>query len=509
MISPVDIATNVALSVAILFLSRFLWNYLRSPLKSFPGPASAGFTNLWRMIDVFKGRCDITHNKLHRKYGPAVRMGPNVLSLSDPRLVSQVFNTKDPWLKSDMYNVNDVVVGGIRLKNLFSSQDEKWHSTYIRPIKNLYSLTKVQDVEANVDITINLLLEKLRARFVGTGKPCEMTDWINFFAWDAMSQATFSQDLGILNAGSDDRGFVGRSNKTLDYFASICQIPLLDMIFDKNPIMRIGPPTFVWANIFSVEQLQKRYQQGTKSVANTDFLSKFLEIKQKNPELVDDNTVILYLLSNVLAGSESTGAYMCAVIYHVLKHPDTYKKLRAELQAANLPLPAKFKDIQGMKYLEAVMRESMRMHPGVGLMLERIVPKGGLSLPDGRFVPEGTIVGMNPWVINKSEEVFGENPDDFVPERWLQGPGESDESFQARFAKMKGTDFTFGAGSRACYGRYLSQFESYKLIATLFSTFDMELPSQDHQWKVINSWFVRQENIPVRLKERTDEHVSV
>lgn len=79
-----------------------------------------------------------------------------------------------------MYNVNDVVVGGVRLSNLFSSQDEKWHSTYIRPIKNMYSLSRVQEVEENVDITLKLLLEKFRARFVDTGKPCEMTDWINF-----------------------------------------------------------------------------------------------------------------------------------------------------------------------------------------------------------------------------------------------------------------------------------------------------------------------------------------
>ncbi|KAJ5751975.1 hypothetical protein N7520_008892 [Penicillium odoratum] len=508
MISPVDIVTNLALSVAILFVSRFLWNYIRSPLKSFPGPASASFTNIWRLQDVFKGRCDITHNELHRKYGPAVRMGPNVLSLSDPGLISQVYNTKNPWMKSDMYNANDVVVGGVRLKNLFSNQDEKWHSVYIRPIKNLYSMSRVQEVEQNVDITINLLLDKLRANFVRTGKPCEMTEWINYFAWDCMSQATFSQDLGILEAGSDHQGFVGRSNKTLDYFASICQIPLLDMVFDKNPIMRIGPPGFAWANIFSVEQLQKRYQQG-ETTQNNDFLSRFLEIKKKNPELVDDNTVILYLLSNVLAGSESTGASMCAVIYYVLKNPDVYNKLRAELRGANLSLPAKWKDIQGLKYLEAVMREAMRIHPGVGLMIERIVPKGGFSLPDGRFVPEGTAVGMNPWVINKNEEVFGEKTDKFIPERWLQRPEETDEAFQTRFSKMKASDFGFGAGSRACYGRYLSQFENYKLIATLFSSFDMELPSPDHEWQIINSWFVRQKDIPVRLTERTDKMVSV
>ncbi|KAJ5112538.1 benzoate 4-monooxygenase cytochrome P450, partial [Penicillium argentinense] len=437
------------------------------PPKVLPGPIPTSFTNIWRMQDVFNGRCDVTHNKLHRKHGPAVRMGPNVLSLSDPNLISQVYNTKSPWLKSDMYNVNDVVVGGVRLKNLFSNQDEKWHSTYIRPVKNLYSMRKVQDVENNIDIIINLF-----STSSGSSSPAQasrvrcLIGSTSVIAWDAMSQVTFSQSLGIIESGSDYKGFLGRSAKTLDYFAPICQIPLLDMLFDKNPIMRIGPPTFVWANIFSLEQLQKRYQD-SNTTSHADFLSKSLEAKEKNPQLVDDNAVILYLLSNVLAGSDSTAGTICATIYYVLKHPNVYNKLCDELRTAQLCLTAQWKDIQGLKYLEAVMRESMRVNPGVGLMLERVVPNAGFTLPDGRFVPEGTVVGMNPWVINNNEEVFGAETEKFVPERWLQGP-----------------------------------LESYKLIATLFSTFDMELPSLKHEWQLTNSWFIRHKDIPIRLTER-------
>lgn len=79
-----------------------------------------------------------------------------------------------------MYNVNDVVVSGMRLSNLFSSQDEKWHSTFTRPVKSVYSMSRVQEVEDNMDSTVNLFLDKLRERFVRTGKTCEMTDWISF-----------------------------------------------------------------------------------------------------------------------------------------------------------------------------------------------------------------------------------------------------------------------------------------------------------------------------------------
>ncbi|KAJ5919177.1 hypothetical protein N7466_010120 [Penicillium verhagenii] len=499
-----DIVINIAFSVGILITSRLLWNYIRSPIKSFPGPTAAGFTNIWRLQDVFKGRCDITHNELHRKYGSAVRMGPNCLSLSDPVVMNQVYNVKNPWRKSDMYNVNDVILGGARLKNLFSNQDEKWHSTFIRPVKGLYSMSKVQEMEPGIDITINFFFEKLRERFVRPGKVCEMSEYLNFFAWDVMSQITFSQDLGILEAGSDHQGFLDRSNRSLDYFASICQIPLLDLLLDKNPIMQIGPPGFTWANLFSLEQFQKRLQTGSPPTGHTDFLDKFLEIKSKHPDTVDDNTVIMYLLSNVLAGSDTTASTMCSAVYHILKNPHVHRKLVTELRSADLSLPARWKEIVGLKYLDAVMREAMRINPGVGLMIERVVPRGGFSLPDGRFVPEGTIVGMNPWVVNRDEGIFGRNTEVFVPERWLQNEGETDEEYQARFSKMKGTDFTFGAGSRACLGRYLSQLEAYKLVASLLSTFDIELPDKNHEWNVVNSWFVRQSGIPVRITERAD-----
>lgn len=83
----------------VIFLLPFLWNYLRSPLKSYPGPFASKFTDFWRAFDVYRGRCDITHNALHRKHGIAVRMGPNVLSISDPNEVARVFTVKKPWKK--------------------------------------------------------------------------------------------------------------------------------------------------------------------------------------------------------------------------------------------------------------------------------------------------------------------------------------------------------------------------------------------------------------------------
>ena len=85
----------------------------------------------------------------------------------------------------------------------------------------------------------------------------------------------------------------------------------------------------------------------------------------------------------------------------------------------------------------------MRLHPGIGMTLERAVPADGFTLEDGRVVPPGTIVGLNPWVVHRDREVFGEDAHRFRPERWLQQKAESEADFQARVKGMRDADLTF------------------------------------------------------------------
>ena len=60
--------------------------------------------------------------------------------------------------------------------------------------------------------------------------------------------------------------------------------------------------------------------------------------------------------------------------------------------------------------------------------------------------------------------------------------------------------FTFGYGSRSCVGRHVAILEVYKLIASLFASFRMELAHPDREWKVRNSFFNRQWDMDVSLK---------
>ena len=94
-----QIVTQVLGASAFLVVARWVWQFFFSPLKVFPGPFPARFTNVWRAIETYRGHVDNTHVQLHRKYGSAVRIGPNCISLGDPNLIRTIYATKNPWVK--------------------------------------------------------------------------------------------------------------------------------------------------------------------------------------------------------------------------------------------------------------------------------------------------------------------------------------------------------------------------------------------------------------------------
>jgi cytochrome P450 len=167
-----------------------------------------------------------------------------------------------------------------------------------------------------------------------------------------------------------------------------------------------------------------------------------------------------------------------------------------------IPIKPQKANLNPQTDLEAVVREAMRMHPGVCLMMERYVPETGLTLPDGSYVPAGCAVGMNPYIVNRNKTVFGDDADIFRPERWLQGDGETAEAYTERMRLYNAADLTFGGGSRICIGRHFATLEIYKLVPTLLKRYDIELVDPKAQWEVTGSWFPRQKGILCNIKLR-------
>ncbi|PQE27026.1 benzoate 4-monooxygenase cytochrome P450 protein [Rutstroemia sp. NJR-2017a BBW] len=467
-------------SLPIILVSYLLWKYFNSPLKKVPGPFLAKFSDLWRLIDVYEGRAELTHCMLHAKYGPAVRIGPNTVSLSEPELIPKIYSSRSEFLKSNFYTVNDSKVGKATIKTVFGVQSNEAHAQMLRPIQKFYNIKYILGLEERYDIAIEEFFKKIDDSFVNTGAKCEMADWLLYFSWDVIGHLTFSRSMGFVAAGTDHTEFLRNSEKSLDYFAIVGQIPALDHWLGKNPVVPIGLITFDKAAEYSAEQVINRQKSTVdRPVGSRDMLDSFLEVKKASPEMMNDNAVIGIILTNVLAGADTTAISLRSVVYYTLKNPRVHRKLQRELES--IPRAAsgtiKYTDAIKLPYLDAVIKEANRVHTGVGLLLERIVPEGGLTLSDGTFFPAGTIVGINPWVSHRNKRIYGEDVGSFRPERWLRDEeeGETEAEFEARLSAMKKADLTFGAGKRVCLGKNISILALYKLTAALFSKYEVGL----------------------------------
>jgi cytochrome P450 len=260
-------------------------------------------------------------------------------------------------------------------------------------------------------------------------------------------------------------------------------MPLLDRLIAKNPLMKpfLGKPPFLWAFQQAYAEVAARkaqHEAAHTSPGSSDFLDLFLAARSTYPDIVTgDDVVVNYLFLNLVAGSDTTGTSLAVILYYVYHDPRILANLRAELEAAGWDgsSPVTYRDGIHLPYLDAVVQEGLRIHPPIGLVLERVVPARGWQIPEGGpFLPSGTKVGMNAWVSNRDEAIYGpEDVDGFVPERWIKRTGETEEEWNGRIGRMKNLMLTFGHGSRVCTGKSVAMVELVKLVGTFIGRYDV------------------------------------
>ena len=94
----VNFATNGYI-LAALALIHLLRNKYAQGLNAVPGPFLAGFSSLWRLVDVWGGSAQWTVIRLHRELGPLVRTGPRHVSVSDPKAINTIYGVNPRFLK--------------------------------------------------------------------------------------------------------------------------------------------------------------------------------------------------------------------------------------------------------------------------------------------------------------------------------------------------------------------------------------------------------------------------
>ena len=257
-------------------------------------------------------------------------------------------------------------------------------------------------------------------------------------------------------------------------------------------------------------QIRKRQEErakledetGQSTHVKSDFLDKFLDAtKISGPPGNDYVALIDYCLTNLQAGSETITVELISTMYHLLKDPEKMKRLVEEIQSARLSNPVTYKEAQKLPYLDACLKEGLRIHPAVGLGMERTVIGNGLKLPDGSIAPRGVLVGMNPWVLGR-QTLYGDDPDEFRPERWLRAEEETEAAYTERMNAWKRADIVFSHGVHSCSGKQVAMMEMYKIFPSLLLNFDIELQDRSKSWNIINRFIVRQTGFNCVLRPR-------
>ena len=114
---------------------------------------------------------------------------------------------------------------------------------------------------------------------------------------------------------------------------------------------------------------------------------------------------------------------MQSFFYLVLNAPKAYATLTKEImeaqEAGKLSGIVTYAEAQALPYFQACLKEAMRVRPAVGLGIYRRTPPEGVDI-DGKHYPGGVEVAVNGWVLHRDSAIFGDDVEEFRPERWFE-----------------------------------------------------------------------------------------
>lgn len=365
--------------------------------------------------------------------------------------------TLDELLQADSYQTLRSAANGEIKGSIIDLQDETEVSIVKRAFGHIFAAKNVMDYEEDVNETRDVLLQSIRKT-----RTFDLFAMMSHFQADFLLNIAFGDQAHYLKTGADSNhlSFDARYQHWMKWQC----MPYLESLLYKPPIlMRYFKGAIpLWARMAN-EKLQARLT-GKNANVRSDLLDKYIEGGEKRGDRLPIEAVPRMVSSTISAGFDTTAITMNSMIYYLCRNPSAMKKLRAEFAAANLSLLPDFHETQHLKYLDAVLKETLRLNPFLQVLFEREVPAGGAKLC-GKYFPEGTVVGCHPTITHR-DAFFGQDPNGFHPERWL-----IDDA--GKLLEMERCSLWFGNGKRICLGRHLAEMEIKKVVPAMITGFDV------------------------------------
>ncbi|KAK6130132.1 hypothetical protein DH2020_036111 [Rehmannia glutinosa] len=455
----------------ILLCTHFLLRTLKSNKKRLP-PGPTGLPILGSLLSI-GNRPQESLAKLAQTYGPLMTVKFGMLNVV---IASSADMAKEILQKNDQAFIGrpspEAVIAGKHhdMSLLWSSgQSPTWKK--LRKICNSQLFT-IQRLDTLQELR-HLMMQKMIVRVdeaQETREPLNLEGLAFGTSMNFLSNTLFSGDLYDMKSDS--------MRELRELICELVDLAIKPNIADYVPFLRPFDPQGVKRDISVlydrthillndiIEQRIKQRASGTERCG--DFLDVLLDGSEENgAENLTHTNIMILLMDLFVAGTHTTTNTMEWAMAELLHNPPILAKLKQEL-SNNIP-PRKIvqeQDIPQLPYLDAIIKEVMRLHPVAPLLIphqtEQEVEINGYT------IPKHTQVFVNVWSILR-DSAYWDDPTSFKPERFLN----SDIDIRGRDCRY----IPFGAGRRICPGMNLAMRMMSVMLANLVHNFGWELPN--------------------------------
>ncbi|KAL5381788.1 hypothetical protein DPSP01_006971 [Paraphaeosphaeria sporulosa] len=322
------------------------------------------------------------------------------------------------------YDVFRPLYKGKPLDTVFTTSDPALNK-HLKHTLLVNLLNKPQLFSKEIDYSVDVFIEQTKA---AKGDSIDFSSWTFYWAFDMTYALVFGDHFGYMASRKDFNGMVSsfktivRSAAVLGQVPQWCPATLANKTFMGfcRSFRSFPDPT-----IQLLEEIERKihnHDTQSHSCGNSLLCRVLSDGKHKLEENAYDEAVNV-LFEAFLAAAGEVAVSLTTIIYCLLKDQRVYTKL-AKIVRSNTDADH--------TYVNAVIKEALRVHTSNSPPIERVVPAGGLNV-DGYFVKEGTVLGIPQYLAHRDQAVFGADAEHFRPERWLEADAATVKSMDQNF----------------------------------------------------------------------------
>ncbi|KAH6855585.1 cytochrome P450 [Chaetomium sp. MPI-CAGE-AT-0009] len=461
----------LAIATASLFQVFRQWRRLRHV----PGPFLNSITPLVLTYHCLKEDITTYTYNLTVKYGPLVRVSPTVVVHSDPETFRRVCSTKANYTKGLWFEFSRWDLERYSCIAMRDNESRKGRKTKLLPAWAGQGLTIM---EARVDSQVRAFLDLIHRKYVSTPHDLRVMEFghrAQFYTLDVVTSVTFGKAWGFLTKDGDVEKYLETTEVMMPMFGILGTLPWLVYVMHAWPFNKMMPgegDTVGFGRLMKLasEEVKKRIQDKPEQQINDsdhDLIRAYLR------NGVDPEDVVQECITLVVAGSETTSVALRMTLLCLLTTPEAYRKVQMEIDAfyagksTNAGSVISYVDAKTLPYVQAVIREALRLWPPSAGLFSKQVPDGGDTI-HGFFLPTGTEVGQSAMAVGRHPRLWGTTDAHiFRPERWLEASPEAFDEMQAA------VELVFSSGKYVCLGKHIAWMELLKFFVEVLRRYDI------------------------------------